>query len=231
MDFCLGWITRYGRQAPAAGLYLLFRWIGFRHFRKLERKIPLHGSVLDLGCGYGLLSNLVAAGSAARDVTGIDLLESRLKVARQVALAEKIKNVQFERRDFSDLPEGRFSAIVVADALFYYSLEKQRAILDACRQRLADGGVILIKEQGIEPGWKARMVGLQERLVVTSKTRLGRSEEWGRIAPDGVHLWNVDRLADFLRSRGLAVQHEALDAWSYLSHYLVVAWDARQGPP
>ena len=229
MDSTVGWIARYARQSPAAGLYLLFRWIGFRHFRKLERKIPLHGSVLDLGCGYGLLSNLVAAGTAAREVIGVDLLESRLRVARQVAQAENIENVRFERRDFSDLPDGAFSAIVVADALFYYSLEKQRAILDACRQRLAEGGVILIKEQGAQPGWKARMVGLQERLVVASKTRLGRSEEWSKIAPDGVHLWNVDRLADFLRSRGLAVQCESLDTWSYLSHYLVVAWDARQG--
>ena len=54
--------------------------------------------------------------------------------------------------------------------------------------------MILIKEQGIQPGWKARMVGLQEQLVFATKTRIGRDEEWARIAAHGVHLWNVDRL-------------------------------------
>ncbi len=73
------------------------------------------------------------------------------------------------------------------------------------------------------------MVRLQERLVVALKTTLGRSREWRRIAPQGVHLWNADRLAEFLRSRGLSVADEPLDAWSYLSHYLIVARDDTPG--
>jgi cyclopropane fatty-acyl-phospholipid synthase-like methyltransferase len=182
-----------------------------------------------MGCGYGLLSLLIAARGPAREVVGIDLLDSRLKVGRTVAAAEGLGNVRFERRDFSELPEGRFAAIIFSDALFYYSMERQREILEQCRDSLSEGGVMLIKEQGRRPAWKARLVELQERLVVTAKTRIGKSREWREIAADGIYLWNVDQLADFLRSRGLAVEQQSLDDWSYLSHYLVVAWNERQG--
>jgi len=223
-----GWILRYARQSPGAGLYLLFRWVGFRGFRRLVARVPAHGRILDMGCGHGLLPLLIAAAGAAREVVGVDVLEPRLAAGRRVAESAGLSNVRFECRDFADPPEGRYNAIIFSDALLYYPLERQRQILDDCRERLTEGGVLLIKEQGCRPGWKAFMVRLQERLVVSVKTIVGRSREWRRIAPRGVHLWNADRLADFLRSRGLSVAAEPLDAWSYLSHYLIVAWDRRR---
>ena len=226
MSGTFGWILRYARHSPGAGLYLLFRWVGFHGFRRLEAKVPAHGRILDMGCGHGLLPLLIAAAGPAREVVGVDMLEPRLAAGRRVAESAGLSNVRFECRDFADPPRGRFAAIIFSDALLYYPLERQRQILDDCRKRLAGEGVLLIKEQGCSPGWKALLVRLQERLVVSAKTTLGRSDEWRNIAPDGVHLWNADRLAEFLRSRGLSVADEPLDAWSYLSHYLIVAQNA-----
>ncbi|MGH9868534.1 MAG: class I SAM-dependent methyltransferase [Candidatus Polarisedimenticolia bacterium] len=219
----LGWIGRYGRVSPAAAAHLSFRWLGFPHFHRLVSTFPASGRILDVGCGHGLLALMVAEGSRARDVVGIDLLEARLEVARAVARRRGLANVRFERRDIEDPPDGLFDAIVVADVLFYRPLPAQRKLLRILSARLSAGGVLLIKEQTREPAWKSALVRLQEYLVVGVKVTLGGSRSWADMAPSGVHLWSAAQLADELRSLGLETDSERLDRWSYLSHRLFVA--------
>ncbi len=219
------WILRFARRSPGVGVHLAIRAIGFPRFQRVVDALPREGRILDMGCGHGLLAILIASSSPEREVVGVDVLQSRLDIARRIARDAGLSNLRFECRDFATPPEGKFAAIVFSDSLFYYPLEQQETILDDCRERLDPGGLLVVKEQGVRPAWKAWCVRRQERLVVGLKTSLGGSREWRRIAPDGVYLWSVDRLAGFLRSRGLSVVDEPLDAGSYLSHYLIIARD------
>src|SRR5437868_1335466 len=42
-------------------------------FEEVARHVPARGRVLELGCGYGLLSNLLALEGPARQVEGFDI--------------------------------------------------------------------------------------------------------------------------------------------------------------
>lgn len=229
MRAALGWIGRYFQVSPGAGAYLLFRWLGFHHFDRIERLLPASGRILDVGCGHGLLAILAAAGEKGREVIGTDLLETRLAAGREVARRHGLDNVRFERRDIADPPSGSFDAIMVADVLLYRPLPAQRDLLKHLSGLLTPGGRLLIKEQAQEPGWKAGLVRLQEALVVGAKVTLGGSGAWSRMAPSGVHLWRTQSLVDELRSLGLASESHRLDRWSYLSHRLVIATAQRGG--
>jgi 2-polyprenyl-3-methyl-5-hydroxy-6-metoxy-1,4-benzoquinol methylase len=226
----LRWIGRYGRISAGAGAHLLFRWLGFPRFDRIEALLPASGRILDAGCGHGLLAVMAAARGAGREVLGIDLLERRLDAGREVARRYGLDNVRFERRDIGAPPAGPFDAIVVADVLLYRPLQAQRDLLRQLSERLSPGGRLLLKEQVREPGWKAGLVRMQERMVVGAKVVLGRSRAWGRMAPSGVHLWDAGSLVDELRSLGLEPDSRRLDRWSYLSHRLFIAAAPRSRP-
>ncbi len=217
------WLARYARVSPGAAAYLAFRCLGFPHFRRVEEELPKNGRILDAGCGHGLLAILAADGEPGRDILGIDLLEDRLRVGREVARREGLSNVRFERGEIAAPPLGPFDAIVLADVLLYRPLREQRAVLEALAARLAAGGALFIKEQVTEPRWKSRLVEIQERLVVGAKVRLGGSREWAAMAPSGFHLWDAGDLQARLRSLGLATTSKRLDRLSYLSHRLFIA--------
>jgi SAM-dependent methyltransferase len=226
------WISRFAAVDPPSGLYYIARCLGFRHFGRLERCLPPRGRVLDLGSGYGLFPILAGARGPERQVLGIDRLARRVEIGRRVIdRAGGPANVRLEVGDFNRLPEGPFDAITATDVLLYSTLADQQKLIRACRERLAPGGILLIKEQVTRPSWKARLVIMQERLVVGSKVRLRSDGEWSSIGGSGFHLWAVEDLERVLAGCGLRVSSSRLDRWSYLSHHLFIGVEGSAPPP
>ena len=48
----------------------------------VERYVPKHGFIVDLGCGHGLFANVLMESSAQRRVLGLDLDPRKIDVAR-----------------------------------------------------------------------------------------------------------------------------------------------------
>ncbi len=104
------------------------------------------GSVLDLGCGLGLLSQLLAP--RAEQVLGLDVASAAVRLAR--ARAAGVPNLRFAQGDILDLPaslDGSFDLVVLADALYYISPlsdELLRTLGARLAALLAPGGVCLL---------------------------------------------------------------------------------------
>lgn len=75
-------------------------------------------TVLDMGCGYGLISKYIAEATGA-SVVGVDLSESAIKFAK--SLAESNDRLEFHEMDIAELdfPAGTFSHIVSIDTIYY----------------------------------------------------------------------------------------------------------------
>jgi SAM-dependent methyltransferase len=103
-------------------------------------------SALDLGCGLGPLTRLLAP--RADHVLGLDVAETAIVEARR--LTREYPNVKLSRGDVVELPgslNNSFDLVVIADVLYYIS-PLPNSLLEAIAGRIAnlltDGGICLL---------------------------------------------------------------------------------------
>ena len=137
-------VLRQSRRYAAAGVGLggavlkhsLFP-LGF-----LDRVLPERGTMLDLGCGDGMLGNLTAALRPGLRVRGVDL------DAHKVALANRNapSNARYETGDILRQSFAGASAAVFNDVLHHHGNDLQAELLVKAFSFLEPGGVLLVKE-------------------------------------------------------------------------------------
>jgi SAM-dependent methyltransferase len=121
-------------------------------FEEVERRVPPDARVLDLGCGYALLSNLIALGSDARQVTGMDTEAVRVQTAAATISARA--NVRFVQGDVTVAPFDAPTCIVMNDVLHHIPHDRQIPLLRKCFAALPPGGLMLIKDVDKDVAWK-----------------------------------------------------------------------------
>jgi 2-polyprenyl-3-methyl-5-hydroxy-6-metoxy-1,4-benzoquinol methylase len=105
--------------------------------------LPPGASVLDLGCGCGWTSILLAR--CGFQVTGMDLNATSLEIARRNAQAIGIP-VKFLNADMQSFTVDRpFNAIVIFDSLHHCL--RERSVLSRAEAALRPGGKIILCEQ------------------------------------------------------------------------------------
>jgi len=139
--------------------------------------LPDRESLLDLGCGRGILLSLLKAakeqyqtGVWPRDwpvpplnlgLRGIELSESRVRAARH-ALGGGARVDLCDLRNV-DLPPC--SVIVMIDVLFYLDREEQERLLDRAAAALKPGGFLLVRETDAGAGFAFRVTRWSERFA------------------------------------------------------------------
>ena len=113
------------------------------------------GRALDLGCGLGTLSCLLAA--RADSVLGLDVAQTAVDHARKRHAARS--NLSFQRGDILDLSNrlnGQFDILVIADTLYYLPSSSEvslDAIVDKIADLLAPGGICVLTNHLFAFGW------------------------------------------------------------------------------
>lgn len=135
----LGWVTLFTK---------IRFWTG--SFVQLEKLIPKTGKILDLGCGYGILTNYLAFCSSERTVIGIDTDKGKIKYANR-----GIKNVSFSIGDATKMKLENLNCIILHDVLHHLnSFEEQKTLIRNCKTMLGKNGILLIVEVDNKPFWK-----------------------------------------------------------------------------
>ena len=104
--------------------------------------------VLDVGCGTGAVTRILAEKAAPGRVVGLDLSEERLAIAKDIARKERIENVRYTRGSAGDLsPKDRRFDLVYSRCLFQY-LPGQAGMdtLAAMKQRARSGGSVCVAD-------------------------------------------------------------------------------------
>ncbi len=123
--------------------YLKARWI-VSPISAVEELVPKEGRVYDIGCGAGLLSNTMAMRSGSRDVTGIDLSEEKIALAKRTILARK--NIRFEKADALNLILDSPDVVVACDLIHHIPFSAQEIFLEHIYSMLSQGGLLLIQD-------------------------------------------------------------------------------------
>jgi len=123
--------------APSSG----DEWSHNSHYHPyLLRQLPAHlESALDVGCGIGTFSRLLAA--RADRVVGLDLSPEMIRCARERAAA--FLNIDYQVADVleTDLPSAAFDCIASIATLHHMALEP---VLMKLKAALKPGGTLLI---------------------------------------------------------------------------------------
>jgi cyclopropane-fatty-acyl-phospholipid synthase len=108
--------------------------------------------VLDIGCGWGGLGLYLGQTAGAGEVLGVTLSTEQLGVAQERAAAAGIADrVAFELRDYRTL-DGTFDRIVSVGMFEHVGVGNYAKFFETCRDRLAEGGVMLLHTIGLVDG-------------------------------------------------------------------------------
>ena len=196
------------------------------YFSLLRRGLfPDHGSLLDLGCGQGILLSLLKAakeqyqaGLWPRDwpappmnlgLQGIELRADRVQAARR-ALGG---SVQVDLRDLRDLELRPCSVIVMLDVLLYLGEEEQQRLLEKAAGALEPGGLLLLREADAGAGFAFQVTRWSERMAGALRGQLAQQLHYR----SAVH-WIAE-----LAGRNFAVSAEPMSEGTPFANVLFVA--------
>jgi SAM-dependent methyltransferase len=186
-------------------------------FAAVAARVPERGSILDYGCGHGAFAAWLAMLSPGRAVEGVDVAAEKLAaagVAARAATAAGAPAPRFRRIDPGEFPRGSWDAVLFVDVLYLLPPEEQERLLRVAARSLTPGGILLVKEVGGRPRWKALWNRMQETIAVRL-LRITRGGPLRILAPE-VH-------AGWLESEGLEVESLSADRGYLHPHHLLAA--------
>ncbi|MDD4909416.1 MAG: glycosyltransferase [Candidatus Omnitrophica bacterium] len=137
-------------------------------FGRIIRLLPEEGKFLDLGCGNGFFTNIIAIGGKRRNVAGIDIDKRKIDLA--LALRGNSRSAEFLRGDLASpdfmLPDEAYDCITLVDALYLLPYPQQEGLLRDCFDSLSPGGILIIKEMAKRPMFKFLFNLIQETISV-----------------------------------------------------------------
>lgn len=114
-------------------------------FIKLLKKLPLEQfrNMLDLGCGFGEYSFMMAERFPRAQVTAIDVLPDRVASVREARGLLGLSNLQVKQNKIDELEDKKFDFIFSID-VFEHIHENEMPFKEAW-ERLNAGGYLLVK--------------------------------------------------------------------------------------
>ena len=130
--------------------YLLMDYFSEHRPRKNTR-------VLDVGCGNGLLLNLMASLGRIRQGHGFDVAGPAVAVANQVANDHELSSVvAFEHRSIEQgIPQLGHEVVTVVDVLHHVPDQHKAAFVAALCEVVPAGGRLIVKDMVVRPRWRA----------------------------------------------------------------------------
>jgi uncharacterized protein (DUF2062 family) len=167
------------------------------------------GTVVDLGCGYGMALGFAAFSNRGRRLLGCDLDVHRITVARE-ALSGLNTDLRIADVRSVDLPPA--GLILILDVLQYLPAHEQLDLLQRCCSALRAEGKLIFRVHDRERGlWSAITMGF-DRLIFA----------WGRAGVRPLMLSAAEYRA-VLEKAGMQVEERRFRNLLPLAHILFIA--------
>ncbi|NMM47880.1 trifunctional MMPL family transporter/lysophospholipid acyltransferase/class I SAM-dependent methyltransferase [Marinigracilibium pacificum] len=137
-------ISNYIYKGPVIEWYLRIKYKLEGNYKLFHDLVPKKGKIVDVGCGYGLMSYALAYSSSEREVIAIDYDDDKISVAQNCP--DYPQNIKFYESDVVMFDYSKSDAFIVSDVLHYLTAEKQLNLLKKLTQNLNEGGRIIIRD-------------------------------------------------------------------------------------
>ncbi len=165
-------------------------------FIKLLKKLPLERfhNILDLGCGLGEYSFMLAESLPQAKVTAIDILPDRVAAVKQAKEKLELNNLEVKLSRIERLEDKKFDFIFSVD-VFEHILEKEMPFKGAF-ERLNEGGYLLVKMPNIQ------------QFTIMPENWFEEHNEWLEHEHVG-QIYNLEDLSRRFEQEGFEVIHAA----------------------
>jgi 2-polyprenyl-3-methyl-5-hydroxy-6-metoxy-1,4-benzoquinol methylase len=174
----------------------------------LVEHVPRGASLLDVGCGAGAFVNLLAHQQLIARGVGVD--SSARAIAAAQAAARALTNgvgVEFQLRPVEHgLPDAMFDVVSMIDVMHHITPGAQRSALEAAAARVKGGGLLLFKDVGPRPRWRAWASRLHDAVI---------ARQW-------IHIVPADSIVDWMQALHFEVVHKETINVLWYGHELLV---------
>ena len=201
-------IRAYDDPVVRAYCWARFWILRQRFLDEIGQYLPATGSVLDIGCGFGLFSLYYAASAPGRFVRGLDVDARRIGIARRAAARLRLDNVVYDEGDARDFKgDGEVAAAYMLDIVHHVPPDVVPRLLTGLRRSLPAGGRLLVKDVDTRPAPKRWFTWALDRAMAPRTP---------------VHYWSAEELTGALERAGFEVRrHLMVDILPY-PHILYV---------
>ena len=179
-----------------------------RFLAEIGRHLPPSGSVLDIGCGFGLFSLYYAQVSPRLALRGLDINPGRIAMARRAAERLGLSNVTYEVGDaVAYRADAEYAGAYMLDIVHHIPEDAVRPLVEQLFKALAIGGRLIIKDVDTRPAYKRWFTHVLDRLM-DPKTP--------------VRYWSAEELEALLLEVGFRVQRQRMPDYLPYPHVLYV---------
>lgn len=192
-------------RAYSWGRFLILRQ---RFLDEIGQYLPAEGTILDIGCGFGLFSLYYAQLLPAAAFRGLDLNARRVALATEAARRLGLTNAVYAVGDACHYrADGEHAAAYMLDIVHHVPPETVPPLLAELHKAIRPGGRLIVKDVDTQPAYK-RWFTLALDLLMS---------------PGGViHYWPAGELQTLLQRVGFRVyRHLMVDILPY-PHVLFV---------
>ena len=127
----------------------------------LESLVSVSGTIIDLGCGFGIFSNYLGLVQPSRKIVGLELDHNKMRYADR-----GLSNVSFLNEDVTNWNIPKADVILLIHVLHHLnSFEEQELLLKQCKEVLNHDGSLIIAEVDKKPIMKYFLSWLADRLL------------------------------------------------------------------
>jgi 2-polyprenyl-3-methyl-5-hydroxy-6-metoxy-1,4-benzoquinol methylase len=213
-------LSAMARSLYADGPFLLRTLQHFRPFicpfERLIGHVRAGSSVLDVGCGAGLLLSLAAATGRQFEGLGFDVSPMAIDLAKTMTKRAMVISPQarlsFERLDVdAHWPEGVFDVVFLIDVLHHVPPASQHSLVKRVISKVKPGGTLVYKDMCQRPWWKAQANRLQDLMIareLISYVPVQTVENWAGV--EGMQVILSEDLSRFWCGHELRVMRRPL---------------------
>lgn len=131
-------------------------------YEVVEKMLPLKGTLTELGCGEGLLTNYLAISSPKRKIIGYELVPERLELGKK-----GIKNTKYEVGDIVNVPFPKSDVFILFHVLHHLpGKEAQETVLSKVKKTLNKNGKLIIVDVHVKPTFKYLAAWIADHFLV-----------------------------------------------------------------
>ncbi len=153
-------------------------------FGEIIAQVPDGAELLDIGCGSGLFVGLLAHHRDIKLATGFDASAQAISLAKRMQKAHaKHDRMSFEHRSVgTPWPDQAFDVISIIDLFHHLAPDDQAATFKNAVDHLKPGGVLIFKDVGRTPAWRAFFSRLHDLVVAQERINIPSDHDvkgWG----------------------------------------------------